>query len=73
MTSAVAPGQDPTEELGERLQKAAIAVRELKLVMPTLEEYFYAITDGSEDQGENVDDDDGAFVAAVPGPEEVGQ
>jgi len=73
VTSAIAPGQDPTEELGERLQKAAIAVRELKLVMPTLEEYFYAITDGSDDQGESVDDDvgdEGVAVAAVPDSEE---
>lgn len=52
VTCSVAPGQDPTGELGQRLQQAAIAVRELKLVMPTLEEYFYAITDGSDHQEE---------------------
>jgi len=46
VTCSVAPGMDPTAELGERLQRAAVAVLELKLVMPTLEEYFYSITDG---------------------------
>jgi ABC-2 type transport system ATP-binding protein len=52
VTCSVAPGIDPTSELGERLQKAAIAVHELKLVMPTLEEYFYSITDGLDHQEE---------------------
>ena len=46
------PGTDPSIELGERLQKAAIAVHELQLVLPTLEEYFYAITDGLDQQAE---------------------
>ncbi|MFT4513547.1 MAG: hypothetical protein ACI91B_002251, partial [Planctomycetota bacterium] len=55
----VEPGADPTPELGARLQGAAIAVQELKLELPTLEEYFYAITDGLDHQAEQ----DGEAVA----------
>ncbi|MFK7741013.1 MAG: ABC transporter ATP-binding protein [Planctomycetota bacterium] len=44
----VAPGADPCRELGDRLHAASVMVSELKLVLPTLEEYFYAITDGSD-------------------------
>jgi ABC-2 type transport system ATP-binding protein len=57
LTCTVNPGADPTTELGERLQHAAIAVHELKLVLPTLEEYFYAITDGLDQQDERDDPD----------------
>jgi len=79
-TCAVAPGMDPSRELGERLQKAAIAVHELKLVMPTLEEYFYSITDGLDQREEEADaaadagsdDPDVAAVAATK-PDEDGQ
>ena len=52
IASSVEPGVDPTQELGERLQAAGIAVHELKLVLPTLEEYFYSITDGLDRQEE---------------------
>jgi ABC-2 type transport system ATP-binding protein len=44
----VAPGADPRAELGARLLAAGIAVHELRLVLPTLEEYFYRITEGSD-------------------------
>ncbi|MFN3240158.1 MAG: ABC transporter ATP-binding protein [Planctomycetota bacterium] len=42
------PGCDPTVALGDRLQQAGIAVHELGVELPTLEEYFYAITDGRD-------------------------
>ena len=44
----VAPGADPTAALGDRLQAAGVAVHELAVELPTLEEYFYAITDGAD-------------------------
>ncbi len=46
------PGTEPAAELGGRLQSAGIAVHELQVVMPTLEEYFYAITDGLDHKAE---------------------
>jgi len=48
----VEPGTDPTIELGDRLQQGAIAVHELSVELPTLEEYFYSITDGRDQQAE---------------------
>ena len=48
----VEPGADPTTQLGARLQDAAIAVQTLRLELPTLEEYFYSITDGLDHQAE---------------------
>jgi ABC-2 type transport system ATP-binding protein len=55
LSCQVEPGSDPTTELGTRLQAAAIAVHELKLQLPTLEEYFYAITDGLDHKAEQAD------------------
>jgi ABC-2 type transport system ATP-binding protein len=52
LSCRVEPGADPTNELGERLQGAAIVVETLKLELPTLEEYFYSITDGLDHQAE---------------------
>ena len=54
----VAPGGDPATELGDRLQRAGAAVHELAVDLPTLEEYFYAITDGRDDLPE--DDEEAA-------------
>ena len=48
ITATVAPGADPSEALGARLFAAGVAVTELRLVLPTLEEFFYRITDGSD-------------------------
>ena len=67
LTCSLHPGADPSTELGERLQKAAIAVHELKLVLPTLEEYFYAITDGLDHQAEQDATADAAHAAAAGG------
>ena len=52
LTCRVQPGADPTAQLGDRLQQAAIAVHELQVELPTLEEYFYSITDGADQQEE---------------------
>ena len=43
----VAPGADPTAALGDRLQAVGV-MHELAVELPTLEEYFYAITDGAD-------------------------
>ncbi|MCK5941548.1 MAG: ABC transporter ATP-binding protein [Planctomycetes bacterium] len=59
----VEPGQDPTVQLGDRLQQAAIAVHELRVELPTLEEYFYSITDGL-DQAEEALVDEPAIAEA---------
>jgi len=45
---AADPGTDPTLALGDRLLAAGIAVRELRLSVPTLEEYFALMTEGSD-------------------------
>jgi len=45
---AVDPGCDPAVELGARLVAAGIAVRELKLAVPSLEEYFQLMTEGAD-------------------------
>ena len=55
LSCRVEPGADPTKELGARLQSAAIVVATLKLELPTLEEYFYSITDGLDHQAEQSD------------------
>ena len=46
--AVVDPGADPTSALGERLQQSGTTIVELQVVLPTLEEYFYAITDGRD-------------------------
>ncbi|MCC7063856.1 MAG: ABC transporter ATP-binding protein [Planctomycetes bacterium] len=56
------PGADPTQALGDRLLAAGIAVRELRVSVPTLEEYFTLMTEGSDRHEE-------AALAAVAAPE----
>ncbi len=46
--ATVEVGADPTREVGERLLQAVIAVRELTIELPTLEEYFHLMTEGSD-------------------------
>jgi ABC-2 type transport system ATP-binding protein len=48
MRCVVDRGADPRAEVGQRLLRAGIAVHELKAELPTLEEYFYAVTEGSD-------------------------
>ena len=48
MLCVVDRGADPGPELGQRLLRAGIAVQELKAELPTLEEYFHAVTEGSD-------------------------
>jgi ABC-2 type transport system ATP-binding protein len=48
ITATIAPGADPSAELGKRLFAAGVPVIELRLVLPTLEEFFYRITEGSD-------------------------
>ncbi|MBL9077976.1 MAG: ABC transporter ATP-binding protein [Planctomycetes bacterium] len=50
--AAVAAGEGAARALGERLLAAGIAVRELAVELPTLEEYFHRITEGSDRQEE---------------------
>jgi len=63
--AAVAAGSDPSAEVGERLLRAGIAVHELRLVLPTLEEYFHLMTEGSDrDEERRLADDAVAGGAA---------
>ena len=48
LTCALQPGADPSSSLGERLLEAGVPVHELRVVLPTLEEYFHQITEGGE-------------------------
>jgi ABC-2 type transport system ATP-binding protein len=59
MRCVVERGVDPRAELGQRLLRAGIAVHELAVEQPTLEEYFYAVTEGSDRSEE----------AALPAPQ----
>ena len=44
----LAPDSDPTAVVAERLAAAGVPVHELRLELPSLEEYFHAITEGSD-------------------------
>lgn len=48
LAAAVPPDSDPRQAVGQRLHAAGLMVRELRLQLPTLEEYFYRITEGSD-------------------------
>lgn len=50
--ATVATGAEPAPGVGERLQAAGIAVHELKIELPTLEEYFHLMTEGSDREEE---------------------
>ena len=45
---AIAAGDESHRELGPRLLAAGIAVRELAIQQPTLEEFFHQLTEGSD-------------------------
>lgn len=44
----IATGAEPSRALGERLLAAGVPVRELTIELPTLEEYFHHLTEGSD-------------------------
>ena len=46
LVGALERGTDPSAELSQRLLRAGIAVRELKVELPSLEEYFQRMTEG---------------------------
>ena len=58
-----ATGVDPGMQLGERLLAAGLPVIELHTELPTLEEFFHAITEGVDRAEEQ------AVAAAEPGVE----
>jgi len=69
LSCQVEPGADPSAALGDALQVAGAAVHELRLDLPTLEEFFYAITDGQDQRAEGAAGGDAA--AAPPAGEEA--
>ncbi|MEC7582993.1 MAG: ABC transporter ATP-binding protein, partial [Planctomycetota bacterium] len=50
--SALVGGDDPRDAVAAALGGAGIALRELGLEMPTLEEYFYMVTEGADHRAE---------------------
>jgi ABC-2 type transport system ATP-binding protein len=52
LVAALEHGADPTAELSGRLLRAGIAVRELKIELPSLEEYFQRMTEGLDREEE---------------------
>jgi ABC-2 type transport system ATP-binding protein len=52
VTCRVVGSADPRAEIGARLLRAGLPVHELRLDQPTLEEYFYAITEGRDREEE---------------------
>ena len=46
--ATVQPGGDPRQELGERLLAIGAGVIDMRLDLPTLEEFFYQLTEGSD-------------------------
>jgi len=68
-TATVEPGSDPTPDVGERLLAAGVAVHELRVELPTLEDYFHQLTEGDlgaaiEEVGDAEDVEDAAEVRA---------
>jgi ABC-2 type transport system ATP-binding protein len=61
----VATDVEPCPEVGQRLLQAGIAVHELKIELPTLEEYFHLMTEGSDRAEERQLADDIAAGAGV--------
>jgi ABC-2 type transport system ATP-binding protein len=49
----IAIGADPSAELGRRLLAAGAAVHELRLDLPTLEEFFHQVTEGADRAAEH--------------------
>ena len=61
--SALVGGPDPSDAVAAALSGAGIALRELGLEMPSLEEYFYMVTEGAdrrEEASAGADDDHSA-------------
>ncbi|MCB9887359.1 MAG: ABC transporter ATP-binding protein [Planctomycetes bacterium] len=48
LKASVAAGEDPREAVGTRLLAAGVAALEVRLDLPTLEEFFYQLTEGSD-------------------------
>ncbi|MCA8951216.1 MAG: ABC transporter ATP-binding protein [Planctomycetes bacterium] len=48
VTAELAEGSDPRAALGQQLAGAAIPVRELRIDVPSLEEYFHLMTEGAD-------------------------
>ncbi len=46
----VAAGADPRDQVAERLQRAGTRIRELRLVLPRLEEVFRQLTEGADER-----------------------
>lgn len=46
--AAVEPGAEPAAAVGGRLLEAGLPVRELRIDLPSLEEYFHRVTEGSD-------------------------
>lgn len=44
----VEPGAEPAAAVGSRMLEAGLPVRELRIDLPTLEEYFHRVTEGSD-------------------------
>lgn len=52
--AALEPGADPRDAAFARLRAAGLAIRELKLDLPTLEQFFAQMTEGAEEEAEPV-------------------
>ncbi|MCR9244152.1 MAG: ABC transporter ATP-binding protein [bacterium] len=52
-SAGLTEGADPRAEIGERAVAAGIALQELKLDAPSLEEYFQLMTEGADRAAEN--------------------
>ena len=65
------PGADPRDEAFARLSQRGIRIRELKLDMPTLEEFFVELTRDPSLAADDVAGDDDAEDGADRAPEEV--
>jgi ABC-2 type transport system ATP-binding protein len=48
VAAEVRPEQDPRADVGQRAQRAGLSLRDLRLEVPTLEEFFAAVTEGAD-------------------------
>ncbi len=49
LVAEVAPGVDPSADVGARLLAAGLVPTELRIDMPTLEEFFHRVTEGGDE------------------------
>jgi ABC-2 type transport system ATP-binding protein len=64
--ATIASSEDPRERLGDELLRRSAAVRELRLDLPSLEEYFHEVTEGQDRAEETAAAEPAVTVEGAP-------